>query len=148
MEGKFYILDTNTPFDKHVHVIFQLNNHKYLQYHDTRKFGKMIVLDNQVVNNYFQSKVLKAYNNMNLQKTYLVNKEGKILKEFKYSDCWLSGIVIDSDEIEDRYTTFDDFTVFDKKKKILIIFFHFYLNWCRILCQFLLTKMIKENNNS
>ena len=59
---------------------------------------------------------LPVYNNMNLQKTYLVNKEGKILKEFKYSDCWLSGIVIDSDEIEDRYTTFDDFTVFDKKR--------------------------------
>ena len=58
MEGKFYILDTNKPHDKHVHVIFQLNNHKYLQYHDTRKFGKMIVLDNQVVNDYFKSKEL------------------------------------------------------------------------------------------
>ena len=33
MEGKFYILDTNKPYDKHVHVIFQLNNHKYLNYY-------------------------------------------------------------------------------------------------------------------
>lgn len=63
---------------------------------------------------------LPIYNNMNSQKTYLVNKEGKILKEFKYSDCWLSGIVIDSKEAEDRYTTFDDFTVFDKKKNDFI----------------------------
>lgn len=59
---------------------------------------------------------LPVYNNMNLQKTYLVNKEGKILKEFKYSDCWLSGIIVDSDEIEDRYSTSDDFTVFDNKR--------------------------------
>ncbi|MGN1344337.1 MAG: DNA-formamidopyrimidine glycosylase [Traorella sp.] len=58
MEGKFYILDTNEPYDKHVHVIFKLNNGKYLQYHDTRKFGKMIVLFNEEVDDYFKTKDL------------------------------------------------------------------------------------------
>lgn len=47
MEGKFYILETEKPYDKHVHVIFKLDNGKYLQYHDTRKFGKMKVVEKQ-----------------------------------------------------------------------------------------------------
>ena len=58
MEGKFYILDTNIPYDKHVHVIFKLNNNKYLQYHDTRKFGKMLIIPNDLVNKYFIDKNL------------------------------------------------------------------------------------------
>ena len=58
MEGKFYILDTDIPYDKHVHVIFKLNNNKYLQYHDTRKFGKMLILPNEYVNKYFIDKNL------------------------------------------------------------------------------------------
>lgn len=47
MEGKFYILDSEQPYDQHVHVIFKLENGQYLQYHDTRKFGKMMVVDKQ-----------------------------------------------------------------------------------------------------
>lgn len=45
MEGKFYIFNNETPYDSHVHVIFKLDNGQYLQYHDTRKFGKMMVVD-------------------------------------------------------------------------------------------------------
>lgn len=43
MEGKFYLTDAfDTPdLDKHVHVIFTLDNGKYLKYHDVRKFGTM-----------------------------------------------------------------------------------------------------------
>lgn len=44
MEGKFFLLDENVPYDKHTHVIFQLSNGKQLRYHDTRKFGTMEVL--------------------------------------------------------------------------------------------------------
>lgn len=40
MEGKFYIMDENTPADRHTHVIFHLGN-RQLRYHDTRKFGRM-----------------------------------------------------------------------------------------------------------
>lgn len=58
MEGKFYILNQSKPYDKHVHVIFKLSNQKYLQYHDTRKFGKMMVLRNDEVETYFQLKGL------------------------------------------------------------------------------------------
>lgn len=52
MEGKFYILENEEPYDKHVHVIFKLDNGKYLQYHDTRKFGKMKVVEKQKNMNY------------------------------------------------------------------------------------------------
>lgn len=41
MEGKFYIMNDCKSIDKHTHVIFELNDGRFLQYHDTRKFGKM-----------------------------------------------------------------------------------------------------------
>ncbi|WP_075877691.1 bifunctional DNA-formamidopyrimidine glycosylase/DNA-(apurinic or apyrimidinic site) lyase [Merdibacter massiliensis] len=44
MEGKFYLQMPQEPYDqKHVHVIFHLNDGRELRYHDTRKFGRMYV---------------------------------------------------------------------------------------------------------
>lgn len=44
MEGK-YFLKNDEPVSKHEHVIFHLDNGSQLRYHDTRKFGKMYLLD-------------------------------------------------------------------------------------------------------
>lgn len=44
MEGKFYIMDDTDPINRHMHVIFRLQNNKQLRYHDTRKFGRMCLL--------------------------------------------------------------------------------------------------------
>jgi len=41
MEGKYYIQDSNEPYNKHTHVIFKLDNGKELRYNDVRKFGRM-----------------------------------------------------------------------------------------------------------
>ncbi len=41
MEGKYYILPSDTPRDKHTHVIFRLDDGMELRYHDVRKFGRM-----------------------------------------------------------------------------------------------------------
>lgn len=41
MEGKFYVQSPQEAYDKHVHVIFTLDNGTQLRYHDTRKFGRM-----------------------------------------------------------------------------------------------------------
>ena len=41
MEGKYYIQDKDEPRDKHMHIIFHLDNGKELRYRDTRKFGRM-----------------------------------------------------------------------------------------------------------
>lgn len=46
MEGKFYLQDPQEPYDqKHVHVIFHLDDGRQLRYHDTRKFGRMYLYD-------------------------------------------------------------------------------------------------------
>lgn len=41
MEGKFYIYDQLPENLKHIHAIFQLNDQRYLCFHDVRKFGRM-----------------------------------------------------------------------------------------------------------
>lgn len=44
MEGKFFLQQKDEPMDKHVHVIFDLDDGKQLRYHDTRKFGRMQII--------------------------------------------------------------------------------------------------------
>lgn len=44
MEGKYFIKE-NKDAKKHQHVIFHLNNGLYLKYQDTRKFGRMYLLN-------------------------------------------------------------------------------------------------------
>lgn len=41
MEGKYNIINKDTPFTKHDHIIFVLDDGSELRYHDTRKFGRM-----------------------------------------------------------------------------------------------------------
>ncbi|MEA5026204.1 Formamidopyrimidine-DNA glycosylase [bioreactor metagenome] len=41
MEGKFYLEPSDSPLEKHTHVIFHLDDGRQLRYNDTRKFGKM-----------------------------------------------------------------------------------------------------------
>lgn len=44
MEGKYHILSPHIPCDKHTHVVFHLNDED-LRYIDTRKFGRMQLVD-------------------------------------------------------------------------------------------------------
>lgn len=46
MEGKYFIKE-NEEISKHEHVIFLLDDGKTLRYQDTRKFGKMYLLDKE-----------------------------------------------------------------------------------------------------
>lgn len=41
MEGKYHIVTPQTPLNKHEHVVFQLHDGSELRYHDTRKFGRL-----------------------------------------------------------------------------------------------------------
>lgn len=45
MEGKYHIVDKGLPIDKHTHVVFHLDNGKDLRYMDTRKFGRIKLVD-------------------------------------------------------------------------------------------------------
>lgn len=44
MEGRYYIQDPQDSINRHMHVIFHLDNSKQLRYMDTRKFGRMQIL--------------------------------------------------------------------------------------------------------
>lgn len=45
MEGKYFIKEKGVKKEKHDHVIFNLNDSTELRYNDTRKFGKMYLLE-------------------------------------------------------------------------------------------------------
>lgn len=45
MEGRFFFTQAHFTPNKHVHVSFILDDHRVLHYHDTRKFGRMLVTD-------------------------------------------------------------------------------------------------------
>jgi formamidopyrimidine-DNA glycosylase len=50
MEGKFFFKDIDEEINKHEHIIFRLDDVE-LRFHDTRKFGKMYLLDKEDINN-------------------------------------------------------------------------------------------------
>ncbi len=45
MEGKFFVQNKDEEISKHVHVIFSLDDGTQLRFHDTRKFGRMEVVE-------------------------------------------------------------------------------------------------------
>lgn len=45
MEGKYFIKKLNDPVEKHEHIIFEFGDLS-VRYHDTRKFGRMILVKN------------------------------------------------------------------------------------------------------
>lgn len=44
MEGKYLYEPSDTPIEKHSHVIFHLDNKMDLRYHDVRKFGRLALV--------------------------------------------------------------------------------------------------------
>lgn len=45
MTGKFLVASAAEPLDGHVHVILALDDGRQLRYHDTRKFGRVYLVD-------------------------------------------------------------------------------------------------------
>lgn len=45
MEGKYFLRGSDDPKEKHQHVLFHFSDGSDLRYSDTRKFGKMYLLD-------------------------------------------------------------------------------------------------------
>lgn len=48
MEGKFYLKKAEDQWDKHTHLLFYLDDGSRLDYHDTRKFGRMEIIEKQI----------------------------------------------------------------------------------------------------
>lgn len=77
MEGKYFLKNETEEINKHEHIIFGLDDVE-LRYHDTRKFGRMVILKKGKVCSY------KALTKLgiepisdNLTKEYLFNKLNK-----------------------------------------------------------------------
>ena len=51
MEGKYFIKPSNEDLAKHEHIIFHLDDGNDLRYHDTRKFGRMKLVDTKNIFN-------------------------------------------------------------------------------------------------
>lgn len=47
MEGKYNIVETDSPLNKHEHIIFYFSNGMELRYHDTRKFGRLELVNKE-----------------------------------------------------------------------------------------------------
>ena len=75
MEGKFFFRKKGDILNKHEHVIIRFSDDIEMRFHDTRKFGKMYLLDKK---NYLCEKPLKnlgyEFNDKNLTDKYLYNK--------------------------------------------------------------------------
>lgn len=94
MEGKFFVQDPNEEISKHVHVIFTLDDKRQLRYHDTRKFGRMEILEKSENYDDFKGLGLEPFDER-LNEEYLnAKRKGKSisLKQFLLDQHNLAGI--------------------------------------------------------
>lgn len=75
MEGKYFFRDKKDVIDKHEHVIFDLDDNLELRYMDTRKFGKMYLIDKMDIDSIgpLVNLGLEPWDD-NLTSSYLLNK--------------------------------------------------------------------------
>jgi len=52
MEGKYFFKTKEEEILKHEHVILTLDKHLQLRYHDVRKFGKMLLIEKDKINDF------------------------------------------------------------------------------------------------
>lgn len=78
MEGKYFIKRTNELLNKHEHVTFNLEDGVDLRYHDTRKFGQMMLIKKSDLHNVEAIKKQGIEANSNkLNANYLMEKMKK-----------------------------------------------------------------------
>lgn len=75
MEGKYFLKNIDEPYTKHEHVIFKFSDNTDLRYQDTRKFGKMLLVEKDKLSESRPIKELglEPWDN-NLTSTYLKEK--------------------------------------------------------------------------
>lgn len=74
MEGKYFFKNNTDALLKHEHIVFILDNNVELRYHDTRKFGRMYLVDKDKVytTNPLNKLGIEPFDN-NLTSSYLKN---------------------------------------------------------------------------
>lgn len=75
MEGKFFFREKKDKREKHEHVIFTFEDDKEMRYNDTRKFGKMLLIEKEQL---YEKEPLKSlgleFDDKNLTVSYLKEK--------------------------------------------------------------------------
>lgn len=106
MEGKFFFRENNYPVSKHEHVVFSFDDGLTMRFHDTRKFGKMMLLPKHEV---FQLKPLNElgyeYDDPNLSTDYL-------LKAFAKTRLPIKTVLLDQKIIAGIGNIYDDEILF------------------------------------
>lgn len=94
MEGKFFIKSLDDVYEKHEHIIFTLDNKISLRYHDTRKFGRMILVSNLSDCKGLSKLGLEPFDNK-MNSLYLkerFNKSNLTIKELLLDQSIISGL--------------------------------------------------------
>ena len=106
MEGKYYLRDRTDQFTKHEHVIFKLDDGKFLSYHDVRKFGTMeLVEKNEVFDSLSLSKLGFEANDPNID----INK---LYPRFKNAKRPIKSVLLDQSVITGLGNIYVDETLF------------------------------------
>lgn len=78
MEGKYFLKNADDDINKHQHVIFTFTDNKELRYQDTRKFGRMYLVDKEHLEEVKPIKELGLEPwSKDLNSTYLLDKYSK-----------------------------------------------------------------------
>lgn len=95
MEGKFFLKKEDEPVEKHEHVIIGFEDFE-LRYHDTRKFGRMVLLKKEETSFYKGlSKLGIEPLDKNLTKEYIyskINKSNLSIKTLLLDQTIISGL--------------------------------------------------------
>lgn len=96
MEGKYYYVNSNTPYEKHTHIIFHLDNDYDLRYNDVRKFGRMKLIEtSDIFNDSSIKKLGKEPDDKSLTKKYLQDKfknDKRPIKEILLDQTVINGL--------------------------------------------------------
>lgn len=94
MEGKYYYVSKDYPINKHVHIIFSLDDGHLLLYHDVRKFGRMELIPKSDCYDCFKKLGPEPFSkkfNFDYCKNYLAKKKNPI-KEVLLDQSFVAGI--------------------------------------------------------
>lgn len=96
MEGKYFIKNMNEKLSSHEHIIFHLDDGTDLRYHDTRKFGRMILVKtNEIYKSKEISKLGIEPDNSSLTKEYIyynVCNKNKPIKTLLLDQTIINGL--------------------------------------------------------
>ena len=96
MEGKYYIKPSDESYEKHEHIIFNLDNNYDLRYKDVRKFGVMILTKTSDIYKCDEiSKLGIEPDDDKLSKEYIydkIHKSNKLIKELLLDQTIINGL--------------------------------------------------------